>query len=96
MGKEGLSLREACQGSKSFTRGIDVFQLKEIEKLASKRGVVLQSVDVVQSIIDDDMVAPRLASSTFVGLRSGSVHESTTILQNLRPSASAQVRLITF
>eukprot|EP00887_Chlorella_sp_A99_P003227 scaffold9.g3227.t1 len=35
----------------------DVFLLKDIEKLASKRGVVTQSVkEVVQSLVDDDLV----------------------------------------
>ncbi|PSC75165.1 meiotic nuclear division 1-like protein [Micractinium conductrix] len=35
----------------------EVFQLKEVEKLASKRGVVLQSVkEVLQGLVDDDLV----------------------------------------
>ncbi|KAL4427478.1 hypothetical protein ABPG77_000767 [Micractinium sp. CCAP 211/92] len=35
----------------------DVFLLKEIEKLGSKRGVVLQSIkEVVQGLVDDDLV----------------------------------------
>ena len=33
------------------------FQLKELEKLGPKRGVISQSVkDVVQSLVDDDLV----------------------------------------
>ena len=35
----------------------EVYLLKDIEKLASKRGVVLQSVkEVLQSLVDDDLV----------------------------------------
>ena len=35
----------------------DVYVLKDVEKLASKRGVVLQSVkDVLQGLVDDDLV----------------------------------------
>ena len=34
------------------------FQLKELEKLGPKKGVISQSVkDVVQSLVDDDLVA---------------------------------------
>lgn len=33
------------------------FQLKELEKLGPKKGVISQSVkDVVQSLVDDDLV----------------------------------------
>lgn len=35
-----------------------IFQLKELEKLGPKKGVISQSVkDVVQSLVDDDLVA---------------------------------------
>lgn len=34
------------------------FQLKELEKLGPKKGVISQSVkDVVQSLVDDDLVS---------------------------------------
>lgn len=34
-----------------------LFQLKELEKLGPKKGVITQSVkDVVQSLVDDDLV----------------------------------------
>lgn len=34
------------------------FQLKELEKMGPKRGVISQSVkDVIQSLVDDDLVA---------------------------------------
>lgn len=40
-----------------FHESKDVFMLKEVEKLGSKRGVVLQSIkDVLQSLVDDDLV----------------------------------------
>ena len=36
----------------------DTFQLKELEKLGPKKGVITQSVkDVVQSLVDDDLVS---------------------------------------
>lgn len=58
MGKKGLSLDEKrAKVLEIFHENDDVFQLKEIEKLAVKKGVTLQSVkDVVQSLIDDDLV----------------------------------------
>lgn len=35
-----------------------LFQLKELEKMGPKRGVISQSVkDVIQSLVDDDLVA---------------------------------------
>lgn len=34
------------------------FQLKELEKMGPKKGVISQSVkDVIQSLVDDDLVA---------------------------------------
>lgn len=34
-----------------------IFQLKELEKLGPKKGVISQSVkDVIQSLVDDDLV----------------------------------------
>ncbi|KAL4447450.1 hypothetical protein ABPG75_004669 [Micractinium tetrahymenae] len=40
-----------------FHESKDVFLLKDIEKLGSKRGVVLQSIkEVVQGLVDDDLV----------------------------------------
>ncbi|KAI7843270.1 hypothetical protein COHA_003103 [Chlorella ohadii] len=45
----------------------DVFTLKDIEKLGSKRGVVQQTIkDVVQSLVDDDMVhQERIGASNY-------------------------------
>lgn len=35
-----------------------IFQLKELEKLGPKKGVISQSVkDVVQTLVDDDLVS---------------------------------------
>jgi len=40
-----------------FHRGADVLVLKDVEKAAAARGVVLQSVkEVLQSLVDDDLV----------------------------------------
>jgi hypothetical protein len=58
MVKKGLSLeqkREKVLGI--FNESDEVYQLKEIEKIAPGRGVVLQSVkEVVQSLVDDGLV----------------------------------------
>ncbi|PRW60566.1 meiotic nuclear division 1-like protein [Chlorella sorokiniana] len=45
----------------------DVFTLKDIEKLGSKRGVVQQTIkDVLQSLIDDDLVhQERIGASNY-------------------------------
>ena len=56
--KRGMSLEDKRATILDiFHESKDVFQLKDIEKQASKRGVVLQSVkDVLQSLVDDDLV----------------------------------------
>ncbi|KAG1665666.1 hypothetical protein FOA52_005456 [Chlamydomonas sp. UWO 241] len=58
MAPKGLSLdqkREAMQTIFHDTR--DVFVLKDIEKLAVKKGIISQAVkDVLQSLVDDDLV----------------------------------------
>lgn len=41
----------------AFYESMDFFVLKEVEKMATKRGIVLMSVkDVLQSLVDDNMV----------------------------------------
>ncbi|KAL3163083.1 Meiotic nuclear division protein 1 [Trebouxia sp. C0010 RCD-2024] len=56
--KRGLSLEEKRDKVlEIFHETKDVFQLKDIEKLATKKGVISQSVkEVLQSLVDDDMV----------------------------------------
>lgn len=56
--KRGLSLEEKREKVlEIFHESKDVFQLKDIEKLAPKKGVISQSVkEVLQSLVDDDMV----------------------------------------
>lgn len=56
--KRGLSLEEKRDKVlEIFHESKDVFQLKDIEKLAPKKGVISQSVkEVLQSLVDDDMV----------------------------------------
>jgi Fe2+ or Zn2+ uptake regulation protein len=56
--KKGLSLEQKRERVlEIFHSNDDVFQLKEVEKEAVKKGVVLQSVkEVVQSLVDDDLV----------------------------------------
>lgn len=53
---------------------VNIFQLKELEKMGPKRGVISQSVkDVIQSLVDDDLVAKDKigisvsSSSSYVG-----------------------------
>ncbi|CAG9330464.1 MND1 [Blepharisma stoltei] len=58
MGKKGLSVEEKRQRILNifYTRK-EVFNLKEIENIGSKAGVVLQTIkDIVQSLIDDNLV----------------------------------------
>ena len=58
MVKKGLSLEQKREIILDiFHENDDVYQLKEIEKIASARGVTQQSIkDVVQSLVDDDLV----------------------------------------
>jgi Fe2+ or Zn2+ uptake regulation protein len=58
MVKKGLSLEQKRDKVlEIFHESDEVYQLKEIEKIASGRGVVLQSVkEVVQSLVDDGLV----------------------------------------
>lgn len=58
MVKKGLSLEQKREKVlEIFHENDEVFQLKEIEKKAAARGVVVQSVkEVVQSLVDDDLV----------------------------------------
>lgn len=58
MVKKGLSLEEKrTKVLEIFHESDDVYQLKEIEKIAAGRGVTVQSVkEVVQSLVDDDLV----------------------------------------
>lgn len=56
--KRGMSLEDKRATMMNiFHETKEVYLLKDMEKLASKRGVVLQSVkEVLQSLVDDDMV----------------------------------------
>ncbi|KAK9817573.1 hypothetical protein WJX74_010831 [Apatococcus lobatus] len=66
--KRGLSLEEKRQCILSvFHETRDVFSLKDIEKLATKKGVISQSVkEVLQSLVDDDLVhQEKIGSSNF-------------------------------
>ncbi|CAL5219489.1 g1330 [Coccomyxa viridis] len=66
--KRGLSIDEKKQKVlEIFHESKDVFVLKDIEKLAPKKGVVLQSVkEVVQALVDDDLVhQDKIGASNF-------------------------------
>jgi hypothetical protein len=56
--KRGLSLEDKRDRVlEVFHRGADVLVLKDVEKAAAAKGVVLQSVkEVLQSLVDDDLV----------------------------------------
>ncbi|BBN19155.1 hypothetical protein MPTK1_8g08290 [Marchantia polymorpha subsp. ruderalis] len=56
--KRGLSLEEKReQMLQIFYESQGFYQLKDLEKLGPKKGVISQSVkDVVQSLVDDDLV----------------------------------------
>ena len=58
MGKKGLSLEEKRQRILGvYYEKKEVFNLKEIEKIGAKRGVVFQAIkDVNQSLVDDNLV----------------------------------------
>eukprot|EP01025_Chloroclados_australasicus_P044507 TRINITY_DN48308_c0_g1_i1.p2 TRINITY_DN48308_c0_g1~~TRINITY_DN48308_c0_g1_i1.p2 ORF type:complete len:207 (+),score=38.34 TRINITY_DN48308_c0_g1_i1:125-745(+) len=58
MTKKGLSLEQKREKVlEIFHSDDDVYQLKEIEKLAAAKGVTIQSVkDVVWSLVDDSLV----------------------------------------
>ncbi|EQC40814.1 hypothetical protein SDRG_01882 [Saprolegnia diclina VS20] len=56
--KKGVSLDEKRERIlKIYHESLDVFNLKEVEKLGSKAGVVLQTIkDVNQALLDDNLV----------------------------------------
>ena len=56
--KKGMSLEEKrTKVLELFHESKSVFNFKEVEKLAVKKGVIQQSVkDVVKSLVDDDQV----------------------------------------
>jgi hypothetical protein len=58
MGKKGLSLEEKRQKIlEIYYERKEVFNLKEIEKIGAKKGVVFQTIkDVNQSLVDDNLV----------------------------------------
>jgi hypothetical protein len=66
--KRGMSLEDKRMTILNiFHESKDVMQLKEVEKLGSKRGVVLQAIkDVLQSLVDDDLVIQeKIGSSNY-------------------------------
>lgn len=56
--KKGMSLEDKRTAIlEVFHETSDVFTLKDIEKLGTKKGVVTQTIkDVLQSLVDDDLV----------------------------------------
>lgn len=71
----------------------EVYLLKDIEKLASKRGVVLQSVkEVLQSLVDDDLVRQEKigVSNYFWSFPSEAAVKLDNELNKLRDRAAAR------
>ncbi|KAI8340633.1 meiotic nuclear division protein 1 [Chlamydoabsidia padenii] len=58
MSRKGVSAEEKrTRMLNIFHETCDVYQLKDLEKIAPKKGITSQSVkDVVQSLVDDDLV----------------------------------------
>ncbi|KAF6253902.1 putative MND1 domain-containing protein [Scenedesmus sp. NREL 46B-D3] len=66
--RKGLSLEEKRDKVlEVFTESADVFVLKDVEKLAARKGVVLQTIkEVLQSLVDDGMVnQEKIGSSNY-------------------------------
>jgi Fe2+ or Zn2+ uptake regulation protein len=105
--KKGLSLEEKreimlniCLESK------DVFNLKDLEKLGSKAGVVLQTVkDVVQSLTDDRMVEVdkigsgnfywAFPSKAFMGIKNRAEHLEASVASETAAIAELEKKLAT-
>ena len=58
MGKKGLNFDEKRKRIlEIYYQKKEVFNLKEIEKIGAKKGVILQAIkDVNQSLVDDNLV----------------------------------------
>lgn len=68
MGKKGLSLEEKRQRILAIYYDTKtVYNLKEIEKIGAKKGVVFQTIkDVNQSLVDDNLVeTERIGAGAF-------------------------------
>ncbi|KAI8137580.1 meiotic nuclear division protein 1 [Fennellomyces sp. T-0311] len=66
--RKGLSLEEKRKRMENYLHETsDFFQLKELEKIGPKKGVVAQSVkDVIQSLVDDGLVmTDKIATSNY-------------------------------
>ena len=86
MGKKGLSLEEKRQRILGiYYEKKEVFNLKEIEKLGAKRGVVFQAIkDVNQSLVDDNLVQfDKIGAGAFFwALPSEGYQSRVNLLQN--------------
>ena len=87
MGKKGLSLEEKRQRILGiYYEKKEVFNLKEIEKLGAKRGVVFQAIkDVNQSLVDDNLVQfDRIGAGAFFwALPSEGLQQRNNLVKNL-------------
>lgn len=91
--KRGLSLEEKRDGMMALLfEKKDVFQLKDLEKIAPKeKGITAQSVkDVVQSLVDDNMVdTAKIGSSIyFWAFQSKALNNRKRKLEELRSVSS--------
>ncbi|XP_022110505.1 meiotic nuclear division protein 1 homolog isoform X1 [Acanthaster planci] len=105
--KRGLSLEEKRQKMMEiFFERKDVFQLKELEKIAPKtKGITSMSVkDVVQSLVDDGMVdSDRIGTSNYFwafpskasNARKRKLDDLTTALEGSEKKRATTKKLIT-
>lgn len=80
MSKRGVPLEEKRQRLlKIFHETCDVFQLRDMEKLGAKQGVISQSVkDVIQSLVDDGLVCmEKIGSSNYYWSFPSDAHRSS-------------------
>lgn len=88
--KKGLSMEEKCKKVlEIFTETQDVFQLKDIEKLAPKKGVISQSVkDCVNQLVADNLIeTDKIGSSTYFWMfRNKQVNDKTKRINQLKRS----------
>lgn len=91
MGKKGLSLEEKRQKIlEIYLEKKEVFNLKEIEKLGAKKGVVFQTIkDVNQSLVDDNLVQfDKIGSGAFFWSLPSMAYQNR---QNLLSNQSAHI-----
>lgn len=90
--KKGLSMEEKCKKVlEIFTETQDVFQLKDVEKMALKKGVIVQSVkDCVNQLVADNLIeTDKIGSSTYFWMfRNKQVNDKNKRVNQLKKQVS--------